>query len=310
MQIRASQTQDLQSWYKSIQVDFQLWESEIKITSGIAYFVTLTIWIANPKPDSADCKSALSHGKIHPTSWYEFISHFPLVFQFHIQQVICYLSFLNLTLGKRYIKRDYVGHNCKKTMELLANLEKGLEVIEPYLKQHDFGFKDFENFKGPNGRFTFVKYKNGLKEFHLGYDFSIRHVVYQFDSFAVSHDFYLNKLGFADKKMFNGAQTDDELFAFSNILHDFNFLVNDFFKGECIRLKEISRFRENIIAEYGKKAPDDYNLEFDKLRIERARQEFRSKNFPQSLEIYRSIEYKELLNALDEKLIEFCTRQI
>jgi hypothetical protein len=87
-------------------------------------------------------------------------------------------------------------------------------------------------------------------------------------------------------------------------------LVDDFFKGECIRLKEISRLQENIIAEYDKKAPDDYNLEFDKLRIERARQEFRSKNFSQSLEIYRSIEYKELMNALDEKLIEFCTRQI
>jgi len=195
-------------------------------------------------------------------------------------------------------------------MELLANLEKGLEVIEPFLKRHDFGFKDFENFKGPSGRFTFVKYKNGLKEFHLGYDFSIRHVVYQFDSFTVSHHFYLNKLGFEDKKMFNDTQTDDGLFAFSSILHDFIFLVDDFFKGECIRLKEISRFRENIIAEYDKKLPDDYNLELDKLRIEKARQEFKSKNFQKSLEIYRSIEFKELMNALDEKLIEFCTRQI
>jgi len=195
-------------------------------------------------------------------------------------------------------------------MELLANLEKGLEVIEPFLKQHDFGFKDYENYKGSSGRFTFVKYKNGLKEFHLGYHFSIGHVVYQFDDLAVSHDFYLNKLGFADKKMFNDTQTDDKLLAFSNILHDFNFLVDDFFKGECIRLKEISRLQENIIAEYDKKARDGYNLEFDKLRIEKARQEFRSKNFKKSLEIYRSIEYKELMNTLDEKLIEFCLRQI
>jgi hypothetical protein len=139
-------------------------------------------------------------------------------------------------------------------MELLANLEKGLEVIEPFLKQHDFGFKEYENYKGSSGRFTFVKYKNGLKEFHLGYHFSIGHVVYQFDDFAVSHDFYLNKLGFADNKMFNGTQTDDKLLAFSDILHDFNFLVDDFFKGECIRLKEISRLQENIIAEYDKKA--------------------------------------------------------
>ena len=80
----------------------------------------------------------------------------------------------------------------------------------------------------------------------------------------------------------------------------------DFFKGECIRLKEISKLHENIIAEYDKKAREGYNIEFDKLRIEKARHEFRSKNFKKSLEIYKSIEYKELMNKLDEKVIEFC----
>lgn len=195
-------------------------------------------------------------------------------------------------------------------MEQLAILEKGLDIIEPFLKRHDFGFMDYENFKSSSGRFTFVKYKNGLKEFHLGYHFSIGHVVYQFDDFAVSHNFYLNKLGFADQKLFKDAQTDDKLLAFSNILHDFDFLIDDFFKGECIRLKEISKLQDNIISEYDKKSRHGYNIEFDKLRIEKARQEFRSKNFQKSMEIYRSIEYKELMNALDEKIIEFCLRNI
>ena len=195
-------------------------------------------------------------------------------------------------------------------MELIASLEKGLDIIEPFLKRHDFGFRDYENFKSSSGRFTFVKYKNGLKEFHLGYHFSIGHVVYQFDKFEVSHDFYLNQLGFADKKLFNDIQTDDKLLAFSNILHDFNFLVDDFFKGECIRLKEISNLKENFIAEYDKKAREGYNMEFDKLRIEKARQEFRIKNFHKSIEIYRSIDYKELMNELDKKIIEFCLRHI
>ncbi|MFZ4741579.1 MAG: hypothetical protein ACOYLE_10500 [Bacteroidales bacterium] len=195
-------------------------------------------------------------------------------------------------------------------MELLANLEKGLNIIEPFLKQHDFGFKEYENFKDLSGHFTFVKYNNGPKVFHLGYHYSIGHLVYQFDNLAVSHDFYINKLGFADKKKFNETQTDNKLLAFSNILHDFNFLIDDFFKGECIRLREISSLHDNIIEEYDKKARDGYNLEFDRLRIEQARHEFRSKNFQKSLEIYRSIEYKELMNALDEKLIEYCLRQI
>ena len=75
-------------------------------------------------------------------------------------------------------------------------------------------------------------------------------------------------------------------------------------------MKEISKLQDNIIAEYDKKARDGYNLEFDKLRIEKARQEFSNKKFQKSLEIYRSIDYKELMNELDEKLIEFCLHHI
>jgi hypothetical protein len=195
-------------------------------------------------------------------------------------------------------------------MELLANLEKGLDILEPFLKRHDFGLKDYENFKGPSNPFTFVKYKNGLKEFHLGYHFSIGYLVYQFDNLAVSHDFYLNKLGYAYKKLFNDTQPKDKLLAFFNIRHDFNFLVDDFFQGECTKLKEISKLQENILSEYDKKDRAGFNIEFDKMRIEQARQEFRSKNFKKSLEIYSSIEFKETINELDEKVIEFCLRHV
>ena len=117
-------------------------------------------------------------------------------------------------------------------------------------------------------------------------------------------------IGFADKMLFNNIQTEDKLLAFSNIRQDFNYLVDDFFKGECERLKEISKLHDNIIAEYDKEARDGYNLEFDKLRIEKARQEFSSKNFKKCIEIYKSIDYKELINELDKKVIEFCLLHI
>jgi len=195
-------------------------------------------------------------------------------------------------------------------MELLASLDKGLDILEPFLNRYDFRVKEYENFKDSGNRFTFVKYKNEQKEFHLGYQYSIGHVVYQFENLAVSHDFYLNKLGFRDKKLFNEVQTNDKLLAFSHILHDFKFLVDDFFKGECIRLKEYSKLQDNIITEYDKKARDGYNIEFDKLRIEKARNEFRSKNFKTSMEIYKSIDCKELMNALDEQIINYCLRHI
>ena len=195
-------------------------------------------------------------------------------------------------------------------MQISTDLTKGLEILEPFLKVHDFEFKNQEDFKSPTSHFLLTKYQKDRKEFILGYHCSIGQVVYQFDNLAVSHDFYLDKLGLAKKKQFQDIQTSDKLLPFENILHDFNFLVDDFFAGECNRLKEIARLHDNIINEYDKKAREGYNIEFDKLRIDKARQEFRIKNFKKSLELYRSIEYVNLINDLDKNIIAFCERNI
>lgn len=87
-------------------------------------------------------------------------------------------------------------------------------------------------------------------------------------------------------------------------------MVEDFFVGKCTKLKEFSRLKENIFNEYDKKNREGKNREFDKLKIEKAREEFRIKNFKNSLEIYMTIEFKDLMSELDERIIEFCHRHI
>src|SRR5665647_1502613 len=96
-------------------------------------------------------------------------------------------------------------------MQLLSDMTKGLEILEPFLKEHDFEFDYFENFKASSGRFTLAKYKNNPKEFILGYDFSIGQVVYQFEHLAVSHDFYMDHLGYMNQKKFRDIHTEDTL---------------------------------------------------------------------------------------------------
>jgi len=194
-------------------------------------------------------------------------------------------------------------------MQPLQDLTKGLKILEPFLAQYDFGFESNENFKGSSGHFTLARYKNKSKEFILAYDFSIAKIVYQYDDFVVSHDFYLDKLGYAYNKNFHDFQTNDKLLPFTQILYDFEFLVNDFFEGECIRLREFAKLQDNIITEYDKKAREGYNLEFDKMRIEKARIEFRKKDFKKSIEIYKSVEYNQLINDLDKKIIAYCKQQ-
>jgi len=195
-------------------------------------------------------------------------------------------------------------------MQLLSDMTKGLEILEPFLKEHDFEFDGFENFRALSGRFTLAKYKNESKEFILGYDFSIGQVVYQFDHLSVSHDFYIDHLGYANQKKFRDVHTEDQLIAFKYLRHDFDYLVEDFFQGECIRLKEISTRHDNIITEYDKNARREFNLPFDQMWIEKARQEFRMKDFVKCLRTYDRVVSKELLNNLDGKIIEYCGRHI
>jgi len=196
--------------------------------------------------------------------------------------------------------------NRKKNLGPIADLEKGIEILEPFLKLYDFDFKGFENFQGEERNFTLAKFKNERREFILGYRFSVGQIVYQFDKLSLGHDFYLDKLGFGNKKKFQDVQTENKLLAFRNILSDFEYLIEDFFEGECIRLQAYSKLKDNIIKVYDQKARERYNSQFYELRILEARSEFINKNYKKSIEIYTSIDFKSLMNDLDGKIIEFC----
>ncbi len=54
----------------------------------------------------------------------------------------------------------------------------------------------------------------------------------------------------------------------------------------------------------------DGNSKFIEIRIQKARKAFGNKDFKTSLEIYNSIEQKDMLNDLDKKVIEYCKRHV
>jgi len=193
-------------------------------------------------------------------------------------------------------------------MQPLADLIKGIEVLEPFLTQHGFEFENYENGQGSGGQFTAATFVNGSKKFIINYHFSIGQVIYQFDSAKVCHDFYLDQLGLADMKKLPDFHSEDKLIAFTHLLHDFELLISDFFDGECRQLKAFSKLQDNVISEYGGKEREEYDLNLDKDRIEEARQKFKSKDFKRSIEIYRTVQIRGLLNDLDNRLIDFCER--
>ena len=96
----------------------------------------------------------------------------------------------------------------------------------------------------------------------------------------------------------------NNIVAFNQILQDFEFLVDDFFKGDCLKLKELSEKNENILKEYNKSAHEEFSEHFDLIKIEEARNAFSKKDYKKSLGIYLKVENTNLLNDLDKKLIE------
>jgi hypothetical protein len=193
-------------------------------------------------------------------------------------------------------------------MEPLTDLTNGLQVLEPFLFQHGFIFDNYENGKGSGGQFTIATYKNEKKKFIIGYRFSIGELGYQFNEFRVGHEFYLDHLGFADEKQFPDFQSDDKLLAFRHILHDLEFLVEDFFAGSCEQLVKADKLQDKFIKEHNEKSQIEYNYQFDRMDIEKARQKFKEKDYIKCLAIYMAIEHKNLLSDFDKKAIDYSVR--
>lgn len=193
-------------------------------------------------------------------------------------------------------------------MEQTTDFKEGLEILSPFLVQHNFVLDKFIDKKGSREQFTVVSFKNENKQFIIDYRFSIGQVLYQYDNLILSHPFYLDQLGFADKKRHKDFIADNKLEEFKYILHDLKYLVDDFFTGECIKLKEFAKLQENIIIELDRKVRGETSIKNDIIRIEKARQKFRNKEFQKCLDTYKAIENNNLLTELDDNVIAYCKR--
>ncbi len=195
-------------------------------------------------------------------------------------------------------------------MPQTIELKKGLELLNPFLSEHNFALNKFIDKKGSREQFTVVSFKNESKQFIIDYRFSIGQVLYQYDNSILSHPFYLDQLGFADKKLHKDFISDNKLEEFKYILHDLKYLVDDFFTGECIRLKEFAKLQGNIITELDRKVRGETSIKNDILRIEMARQKFRNKELQKCLDTYHAIENNNLLTDLDDNIISYCNRNL
>lgn len=192
----------------------------------------------------------------------------------------------------------------------MNDISSGLEILNPFLKGYGFEFDKYNFDDSSEGTLGIASYKNENKKFIIDYRFSVGQILYQFATFIVSHPFYLDNLGFTNKKKYRGHLQDQKQEEFNQLLFDFEYLLDDFFKGKCEKLKEISELQENIITEADRKIRLENGIRLDNIRIEKARKEFRKKEPLKCLDIYKFIDNKHLLNELDFKIMEFCNRTL
>lgn len=187
----------------------------------------------------------------------------------------------------------------------LVNLTDGLEIIEPFLGKHGFKFEGYEYINKKDGLLTQASYHNAGKKIIIGFGYSVQQIIYQYNNLELSHFFYMDKLGFADIKRFPDFQFDDKHLSFKNILLDFKYLEDDFFMGSCAQLTQFANLHDELI-----KAQEKFEYKYEAFKVEQARKEFRKKEYDNCMELYQSIEHKELLNDLDNKIVEFCAKNI
>jgi hypothetical protein len=195
-------------------------------------------------------------------------------------------------------------------MPQIIELSKGLEKLDPFLKKYGFEFDKYDIDHHSDSHFTLASFKKENKKFIIDHSFSIEQILYQCDDSIISHPFYLDHLGFSEKKMHKDFLQNRKIEAFNNILHDFEYLVDDFFKGECHKLKEISELQENIITEVDREIRKENSIRLDNIKIEKARREFRRKEYLQCLDVYKFIDNQYLLVELDFKIMEYCNRNL
>ena len=183
---------------------------------------------------------------------------------------------------------------------------EGLKIIEPFL--HDYGFK-LDNMKTQNssgGQFTNAIFINGRKKFIIGYRYSVGLLDYQFDNSIVMHNFYLDGLGYSDRRQFPKFQNEDAKSSFKHILSDFEYLKGDFFVGQCIELKRIAILQVKYYKEEQEKRYAAEKLKNDKKLVDNARQQFKIKNYRGCIDIYRTASDSYVMTEFDNKTLQRC----
>lgn len=194
----------------------------------------------------------------------------------------------------------------RPTMTPASEFIAGLKILEPFLINYGFKLDNMETHQGSGGQFTNATYINGKKKFIIGYRYSVGRLDYHFDKSVAMHNFFLDGLGYADKMQYPNSQSEDLQTSFKHILADFKYLKDDFFLGQCVELKKIAVLQIKYYEELQTKLYAEEELKNIKKIIDKARQQFKLKNYKSCTEIYNTVSKSYVLTEFDKTTLQRC----
>ena len=186
----------------------------------------------------------------------------------------------------------------------------GLKILEPFLFHYGFQLDTMITQQASGGQFTNATYINGGKKLIIGYRYSVGRLDYQFDNSTVMHNFYLDELGYADKKQYPDFQNGDIQNACRHILADFEYLKDDFFIGHCKELKRIAEYQKKFYDDLQTKIYAEDELKKNKKIIDLARQQFKVKNYKGCIDVYKTVTKNYKLTEFDKRTIQLCNQHL
>ena len=191
---------------------------------------------------------------------------------------------------------------------------EGLKILEPFIFNYGFKLDNIKTEQASGGQFINATYTNEKKKFIIGYRYLISRLEYEFENSIVSHNFYLDELGFTDKRQFPkpypNFENEDLQSSFRNILSDFEYLKDDFFIGQCVELKKAAISQLKYYEVLQAKLSADAELKNDKDIIDKARQEFKVKNYKGCFNIYKTVSKNYVLTEFDKKTLQRCSEHL
>ena len=186
----------------------------------------------------------------------------------------------------------------------------GLKILEPFIFHYGFKLDNMKTEQASGGQFTNAIYLNGKKKLIIGYRYLISRLEYEFDKSTVGHNFYLSELGFTDKRHFPkpypNFDYEDLQSSIKNILADFEYLKNDFFVGQCEELKKAAIAQIKYYEVLQAKLYAEEELKKSKSIIDKARQQFKLKNYKSCMDIYKTVGKSYVLTAYDKTTLQRC----